>query len=554
MSYPAMIFNAQTSNHKRLLHPGADTKLILTQYVATIKCLRIVDPPGVLLFKVADPIRRYLRDRPDTIRCIVANLVGGDSDSPDSLIDDTVDPPGSSGSVGEGGRAGQLLVNPATRVDDYSDPNWNPEPLDAGPEFRANKPGDVLSTLVSIYDSQDLFVKELQVLLAQHLLFIPIHSTSDNLNETTERIEIERRNIEILKLRFGEPALSVCEVMLRDMTDSRRIDAYIQTQFEKPRPSPHNAQSEEVSSNVVHPTIISHHFWPSLSTSTSSATNTTTSNSAENNPLTMPGQFLNLQQVYTSQFTRYKPDKTLRFLPHLGTITLHLEFEDREMDVTVPPLEAALIELFSSSSSTPDGKEETRSEKEFWTLDELREGVGGVDKGSVLKALLTWIDLEVMEEIEGEGGTPLFKVIEALGERNGACDTGQKEGKTRQGELKKCFFLFKCLTVTTAVAAQAHTQESSIPPVASVQQQQTEQMRMYWKVCTHLVLYRYTQCVLLPSSSKECSPTSAGFLSTEFSPCSVLLQVTIRLLISSIPFWKLRGGKEWLSVEMVSGN
>lgn len=49
------------SNRKRLLHPGADTKLILSQYVATIKCLRIVDPPGVLLFKVADPIRRYLR-------------------------------------------------------------------------------------------------------------------------------------------------------------------------------------------------------------------------------------------------------------------------------------------------------------------------------------------------------------------------------------------------------------------------------------------------------------------------------------------------------------
>lgn len=64
-------------NRKRLLHPGADTRLILQQYVLTIKCLRAIDPQGVLLFKVADPIRRYLRERPDTIRCIVANLVGG---------------------------------------------------------------------------------------------------------------------------------------------------------------------------------------------------------------------------------------------------------------------------------------------------------------------------------------------------------------------------------------------------------------------------------------------------------------------------------------------
>lgn len=48
-------------NKRRLLHPGADTRDILTQYVSIIRCLRIVDPPGVLLFKVADPIRRYLR-------------------------------------------------------------------------------------------------------------------------------------------------------------------------------------------------------------------------------------------------------------------------------------------------------------------------------------------------------------------------------------------------------------------------------------------------------------------------------------------------------------
>jgi hypothetical protein len=39
-------------------------------------------------------------------------------------------------------------------------------------DFRTNKPGDVISTLISIYDSKDLFVKELQVLLAQKLLAI----------------------------------------------------------------------------------------------------------------------------------------------------------------------------------------------------------------------------------------------------------------------------------------------------------------------------------------------------------------------------------------------
>ena len=46
---------------KRLLQPGAATSDILQQYVSTIKVLRYLDPPGVLLYGVAEPIRRYLR-------------------------------------------------------------------------------------------------------------------------------------------------------------------------------------------------------------------------------------------------------------------------------------------------------------------------------------------------------------------------------------------------------------------------------------------------------------------------------------------------------------
>lgn len=116
----------------------------------------------------------FNRERPDTIRSIVASLVG-DGESGDSLVDEN-EP-----------------IHPLQQpeVEDYTDPNWDPEPIDAGPseqhkkipchcihlpkcttDFRANKPSDVISTLVSIYDSKDLFVKELQVLLAQRLLAV----------------------------------------------------------------------------------------------------------------------------------------------------------------------------------------------------------------------------------------------------------------------------------------------------------------------------------------------------------------------------------------------
>jgi anaphase-promoting complex subunit 2 len=87
---------------------------------------------------------------------------------------------------------------------------------------------------------------------------------------------MQRRNVEILKIRFGEAALQVCEVMLRDMTDSRRIDQHVQSQtavscryrYDKVR-SYYSKQSS------MHPTIISRHFWPAL----------------ESSDMVMPGQF-----------------------------------------------------------------------------------------------------------------------------------------------------------------------------------------------------------------------------------------------------------------------
>ncbi|KAG8214513.1 hypothetical protein J3R82DRAFT_9571 [Butyriboletus roseoflavus] len=372
-----LVQSIRRANKKRLLHPGADTKDILLSYVSTIKCLRIVDPPGVLLFKVADPIRRYLRDRPDTIRCIVASLVG-DGESGDSLVDDN--------------EPIQPLQQP--EIENYADPEWTPEPIDAGPDFRASKTSDIISTIVSIYDSKDLFIKEFQVLLAQRLLAIK-----------DGNFDRERRNIEILKIRFGESALQVCEVMLRDMTDSRRIDQHVQSQ----RP------------NVIHPTIISRHFWPALETSS----------------IIMPGQFQDTQKEYAKEFATFKPDKALRWLPHLGRVQLELEFDDRKVNADVPPLEAAFIELFS--------------EKDMWTVDELILRVGTVSRSTALKSLATWVNMRILKEDREH----VFKLLSVREEP---------------------------IPGIKAAIPKLATGEDDLPPMMSVQQQQAEQMKVYWKV------------------------------------------------------------------------
>ena len=75
------------------------------------------------------------------------------------------------------------------------------------------------------------------MLLAQRLLAVTdgnyekeVRGHRNRKRSRSLKLGIQRRNIEILKIRFGEAALQVCEVMLRDMTDSRRIDQHVQAQ------------------------------------------------------------------------------------------------------------------------------------------------------------------------------------------------------------------------------------------------------------------------------------------------------------------------------------
>jgi hypothetical protein len=56
------------------------------------------------------------RERPDTIRSIIASLVG-DDESGNSLVDEN--------------EPIQPFQQP--ELEDYTDPNWEPDPIDAGP-------------------------------------------------------------------------------------------------------------------------------------------------------------------------------------------------------------------------------------------------------------------------------------------------------------------------------------------------------------------------------------------------------------------------------------
>lgn len=201
-----LIKSLKNALETRLLHPGVDTSDILTGYVTAIKAIRHLDNNGILLQTVTEPIKDYLRRRTDTVRCVVTALT---EEGPTELAEELA--------KSEAQKAEEI----AAAKDEMSHwEEWCPDPvdIDLAKTSRNNRPADIISMVVDIYGSKELFVNEYRSLLAERLLL-----------QMDFNAEKEIRNLELLKLRFGETLLHSCEVMLKDISDSKRINYHIHT-------------------------------------------------------------------------------------------------------------------------------------------------------------------------------------------------------------------------------------------------------------------------------------------------------------------------------------
>ncbi|XP_059850337.1 anaphase-promoting complex subunit 2 [Hypanus sabinus] len=293
----------------RLLHPGVNTADVITLYISAIKALRELDPSMVILEVVCEPVRKYLRTREDTVRQIVAGL--------------TDDSEGSSDLANELSKADPItLEHGQDSDDDMSDPeNWLPDPIDADPGKCGSKrrSSDIITLLVSIYGSKELFINEYRTLLADRILH--------HFSYITCR---EIRNLELLKLRFGEAQMHFCEVMLKDVADSRRINSHIHEE-EQEGPLHLNAM------------ILSGEFWPPL----------------KEEKLELPPEVKEAMDAYTKKYEKLKAMRSLNWKPHLGNADLEIELADRTLSVSVSPVHAAIIMHFQQKST--------------WTLEELSD-------------------------------------------------------------------------------------------------------------------------------------------------------------------------------------
>ena len=114
----------------RLLQPGASTTQILQMYISIIRSFTFLDPKGVLLDRVARPIRRYLHERDDTVHIVVGGLLADaedESPSPEVLTELAVELDKTGGLPVEEGKGS----NDADL--DWDDMTWVPDPVDAPP-------------------------------------------------------------------------------------------------------------------------------------------------------------------------------------------------------------------------------------------------------------------------------------------------------------------------------------------------------------------------------------------------------------------------------------
>ncbi|OJD37925.1 anaphase-promoting complex subunit [Diplodia corticola] len=404
---------------RRLLHAGATTTHILDIYIYVIRAFIELDPKGILLEKVARPIRRYLRDREDTARIIVSSLLADVEDEYGNRVELSSD---ISAEIAE-----EMLNPVAANVQDedlelnWTDMNWMPDPVDASPEYRKAKSENVLAYLLSLYDRED-FINELKNILGEHLLK----------NEGSD-FEKEIRLLELFKLRLGDSNLQACEVMLKDVLESKRMNKQIhhilKQQSDVYRDTPTELNSQ----------ILSSFFWPSL----------------REDDFHLPEPIQQLMKEYEAGFEGIKDMRKLHWLPALGRVAVSLDFDDRSLELEVLPWQAAVIYAFQEEDDTADGasddeppmtEEEERQHQRrarlravgasdvaptpekpkkkkppvTKTVEQL-EAALEMDESLVRSALTFWVGHRALLE-QGGGQPDAFAVIDSLAELDSAAD------------------------------------------------------------------------------------------------------------------------------------
>lgn len=176
------------------------------------------------------------------------------------------------------------------------------------------------------------------------------------LNASDYETDREVRNLELLKKRFGETALSSCETMLRDIADSKRVTRAVQRHF------------GDAHTQLLDATIVSRLCWPALSSEA----------------FALPEPMAREMARFEKQFMHHKAPRKLVWKPSLGCVTLDVAFADKTIKaVKCTPLHATILVTFG--------------EQPKWTLSALAKKLK-VDADVLKKRMIMWINRGFIHE------------------------------------------------------------------------------------------------------------------------------------------------------------
>lgn len=311
--------------HAQLLHAGRQTVDVVVAYTKTIKAFLIIDPKGVLLDKAVRPIRLYLKARPDVIPKLVHGLLDPSDANPLAELAAEL-------------RKGQRVPTATPFADAL---RWNPDPIDALPDFKKGKVADVIELLVLIFDSTEAFVAEFTKLFAGRLMAVHDYKIDDVVH-----------HLGLVKLRFGPDEFAGLDVMVRDIRDSKLLNYAINT----PK---------------IHALVLSRHYWSNLDAGPEFA---------------VPPAFVAAFDAYNQAYAQACRGRHLKLVPHLGQVKLNLSFGSgcsKKFECT--PVQAAVVGVF-------DGAEHMEA------AEVARQC--GMSEYAAQEALKHWVGLDVLKEVQ----------------------------------------------------------------------------------------------------------------------------------------------------------
>lgn len=280
----------------RLLQPGAKTSDIVNTYVSAVRIVSYLDASRTILKSLSDHVGTYLKQRPDAIRSIVLGMVEEDGDLYMDLV-----------------RFPSMQSQSSQKLEeDPDDLDWHPVPLEAGSTLPASDPVaspsafgsvkstpspldtpiDVIALLVSLLGNRDVVLNEYRSVLAQRLLA-----------KNSFDIDAEIKVHELLKVRFGESALHTTDVMLKDISDSKRLNTQLQVPI-----APDGA---------FRSLIVSACYWPSFASPAE----------ADFVPHVSLKSYMD---QFSQKYSTLKAPRRLEWKAHLGSVDVDIQLDSGE--------------------------------------------------------------------------------------------------------------------------------------------------------------------------------------------------------------------------------